>query len=54
MKGFGLIHFFKVEVRRVAAGLAVVEGVEAGVGVLKLFGAVVEGGGGVLGRGDDD
>ena len=48
------IEFYKVKVVRGAAGLAVVEGVEAGVGFLELFGAVIERGGGVLGRGDDD
>ena len=48
------IQFYEVKVVCGAAGLAVVEGVEAGVGVLKFFGAVVEGSGGVLGRGDDD
>ena len=48
------IQFHEVEVGRGAAGAAVVEGVEAGVGVLEFAGAVVEGGGGVLGRGDHD
>ena len=48
------IEFYKVKVVRGAAGEAVVEGVEAGVGFLELFGSVVEGGGGVLGRGDND
>ena len=48
------IEFCEVKVIRRAAGFAVVEGVEAGVGVLELFGSVVEGSRGVDGSGDGD
>ena len=49
-----LIQFYKVKVILGAAGLLVVEGVEAAIGFLDFLGSVVEGGGSVLGRGDDD
>ena len=43
-----LVQFFKFKIILVAACFFVVEGVDAHVDFLKLFGAVVEWGGGVL------
>lgn len=48
-----LIQFYKVKVIHGAAGLAVVETIEASVSVLDFLGAIVERGGCVLCRSDD-
>ncbi len=49
---FFSVQSSKFEISLGAAGLAVVEGVEALVGFLDFFGSVVEGVEGVGGRGD--